>query len=78
VIQYLYEKPHIPAELLVHKVISIRSLKKASMKIHNQNILVLLYDSCWHQERRIFQKLSKYLEMDIASFWKIGQICAKC
>lgn len=34
---------------MVHKVISMSSLKKASMKVHNQNILVLLYDSCVHQ-----------------------------
>jgi hypothetical protein len=47
--QYLYERPHVPSELMVHRVISMKSLKKASMKIHNQNILVLLYDSCEHQ-----------------------------
>ena len=70
--QYLYENPHRPTELLVHKVISIRSLKKASMKVHNQNILVLLYDSCHHQEKRIFPKISKYLEMEETSFDKLG------
>lgn len=44
--QYLYERTNTPKELLVHKIVSIKSLKKASMKIHNQNVLVLQYDSC--------------------------------
>lgn len=78
VMQYLYEHPHRPSELMVHKVISIRSLKKASMKVHNQNILVLLYDSCHHQEKRIFSKISNYLELNAASFLKLGEICQAC
>lgn len=78
VMQYLYEHPHRPAELLVHKVISIQSLKKASMKVHNQNILVLLYDSCEHQEKRIFAKISNYLEMSGNKFGKLGEICKGC
>lgn len=78
VMQYLYENMHKPAELLVHKVISIGSLKKASMKVHNQNILVLLYDSCTHQEKRIFPKISKYLQMEAQNYARLKEMCRTC
>lgn len=50
VMAYLYEHPNFPEHFEVSFMLCLKKLKKASMKIHNQNIMVLCYDGCEHTE----------------------------